>query len=284
MTPLRADLTTFANIKDFFDISLKAMVESVNRIAVVNPEYELATDEEKDKGAVDRILIRLPACMGTMDEMPLTLNVNTGQSDKKFSGYGADIADIILSEGITATWAVDFVDAARNGRKGPILCEDNSKKSTLRGGKRARVRSTKFNKVGTLVMGSIANGDPYIPLIIIRSAKLAKEHTFSIVEGDDGSPMRVTLPKLRIARQNRDAFIVATLNGGINKDLFAKYLDLCIFPCHPLMSAQEQCIFGGTVTSPTCCQELSCANTVTGGLSSFHPSPTLQQTLLRATL
>ena len=100
-----------------------------------------------------------------MDEMPLTLNVNTGRkfkSDKKPSGYCADIVDMILSEGITATWAVDFVDKARKGSNGPTLSqdedtgrngptlsedEDTSKKSKLRGGKRARVIVRSSDKI-----------------------------------------------------------------------------------------------------------------------------------------
>ena len=215
----------------------------MNKIAVPNPEWGSATEDEKQRGAVDRALIRLPGCMGTMGEMPLALNVNTGQkpkSDKKFSGHLADIADLIMEEGVTAQWAVDLTkkEAALSKTKA-----GSSKKTKLRGKKRARVRSTKFNKVGTLVMGSIANGDPYIPLVIVRSAKLAKEHTFSIVEGKYGLPLRVSLPKLRSAGRNRDSYVVATPNGGMNADLFIKYLELCIFPCHPLMSPTEQCCF-----------------------------------------
>jgi hypothetical protein len=243
MTPLRAEWTTFANLKDYFDICLKALVESVNRIAVLNPEWEKATEEEQANGFVDRALIRLPDCMGTLDEMPLTLNVSTGQkskSDKKFGGYLADIADLTLKEGMMMEWAVALRDEQN------ALCKVKGatrKQTNLRGTQRMRSRSTKFNKVGTLVMGSKGNGDGYIPLIIIRSAKLAKEHTFSFIEGADGLPLKVTLPKLRIAGKNRDAFVVATPNGGMNADLFAEYLEHCIFPCHPLMSPTEQCVF-----------------------------------------
>jgi len=94
-----------------------------------------------------------------------------------------------------------------------------------------------------LVMGSIANGDPYIPMVIVRSSKLGKEHTYSIVEDNDGSPMKVTLPELVVAGQARKGYVVATANGGMNAELFEKYLELCIFPCHPLMSPTEQCAF-----------------------------------------
>jgi hypothetical protein len=72
-------------------------------------------------------------------------------------------------------------------------------------------------------MGSKADGDPYIPMVIVRSMKLAKEQTYSMVEADDGLPMRVSLPKLRTAGRCCDAFVVATPNGGMNKELFSKY-------------------------------------------------------------
>ena len=111
MTHLRAEWTTHANLKDYFDVSMKALVDSVNRIALVNPEWDAATTEEQDQGAVDRTLMRLPGCMGTLDEMPLTLNVSTGQkphSDKKFGGHLADIADLALEAGMMAEWAVQL--------------------------------------------------------------------------------------------------------------------------------------------------------------------------------
>ena len=111
------------------------------------------------------------------------------------------------------------------------------------GNDRARQVSTKFNKVGTLVMGCKADGDPYIPLVIVRSANLAKEHSYSMVEGPDGKSMEITLPRLRVAGKNRDGFVVATPNGGMNKDLLDMYLKKCVFPCHPLMSKSEQCVF-----------------------------------------
>jgi hypothetical protein len=243
MTHLRAEWTTFANLKDYFDVSMQALVDSVNKIAMVNPEWDKATEKEKDEGAVDRILIRLPGCMGTLDEMPLTLNVSTGQkskSDKKFGGHLVDIADLTLEEGMMAEWAVQLREEQHQLGK---VEGESSKKTGLRGKQRMRCRSTKQNKVGTLVMGSMANGDPYIPLVIVRSAKLAKEHTFSYIEGDDGKPLKVTLPKLRIAGKCRDAFVVATPNGGMNVNLFSEYLEKCVFPCHPLMSPTEQCVF-----------------------------------------
>jgi hypothetical protein len=111
MTHLRAEWTTHANLKDYFDVSMKALVDSVNRIALVNPEWDAATTEEQDQGAVDRTLMRLPGCMGTLDEMPLTLNVSTGQkphSDKKFGGHLADIADLAMEAGMMAEWAVQL--------------------------------------------------------------------------------------------------------------------------------------------------------------------------------
>jgi hypothetical protein len=73
---LRAEWTTFANIQDYFDIVLKALTEIANQIAVINPECATATKEQKESGAVDRMLVRLPGQMGCMDEMPLTLNVH----------------------------------------------------------------------------------------------------------------------------------------------------------------------------------------------------------------
>ena len=243
MTPLRAEWTTFANLQDYFDICRKSLLETANEVAVLNPEYEAATEEERKDGRVDRCLIRIPGAMGTLDEMPLTLNVPTGQqprSDKKFGGCVQDIADLTLTEGMMTEWAVALRESEGelNKAKG-----NNGNKSKLRGDGRMRQRTTKFNKVGTLVMGSKGNGDPYIPLVIIRSAKLAKEHTFSMVEGPDGLPLKVDLPKLRIAGKNRDAFVAATPNGGMNPDLFAEYLEKCVFPCHPLMSPTEQCVF-----------------------------------------
>jgi hypothetical protein len=80
-------------------------------------------------------------------------------------------------------------------------------------------------------------------MIILRSAKLAKEHTHSFVEGDDGQSLKVESPKLRIKGSNRDACVVATPNGGMNKELFSMHLEKCVFPCHPLMSATEQRVF-----------------------------------------
>ena len=243
MTHLRAEWTTFANLKDYFDTCLKSLVNTVNRIAVLNPECEAATEEERKDGRIDRCIIRLPGAMGTLDEMPLTLNVSTGQqsrSDKKFGGFLADIADLTLEEGMMMEWAVALreLDGDLNKAKG-----NTGNKSKLRGDQRMRQRTSKFNKVGTLVMGSKGNGDPCIPLVILRSAKLAKEHTFSMVEGPDGLPLKVNLPKLRTAGKNRDAFVAATPNGGMNPDLFAEYLEKCVFPCHPLMSPTEQCVF-----------------------------------------
>ena len=243
MTHLRAEWTTFANLQDYFGISLKALVETANKVAVLNPEYEAATEEERKDGRIDRCLIRMPGAMGTLDEMPLTLNVSTGQksrSDKKFGGSVADIADLTLAEGMVMEWAVALreLDGDLDKAKG-----NDGSKSKLRGDRRIRQRTSKFNKVGTLVMGSKGNGDPYIPLVILRSAKLAKEHTFSMVEGPGGLPLKVNLPKLRIAGENRDAFVAATPNGGMNPDLFAEYLEKCVFPCHPLMSPTEQCVF-----------------------------------------
>ena len=78
------------------------------------------------------------------------------------------------------------------------------------------------------MLGSKANGDPCIPLIIVRSAKLTKEHTCSYVAGDDGLPLKVTLPALRTAGKNRDAFVVATPNGGMNPELFPLHLEKCL--------------------------------------------------------
>jgi len=149
------------------------------------------------------------------------------------------IADAAKELGITSKWAQDAIDAEEAFPK----VKTSTKLSSLRGKGRARQVTTKFNKVGTLVMGCMANGDPYIPLIIVRSAKLAKEHTFSWIEGPDGEPEKVELPKLRTAGKNRDAFVAATANGGMNKELFLKYLNVCVFPCHPLMSPEEQCVF-----------------------------------------
>ena len=193
MTHLRVEWTTFANLKGYFDTCLKSLVNTVNRIAVLNPEHEAATEEERKDGRIDRCIMRLPGAMGTLDEMPLTLNVSTGQqsrSDKKFGGFLADIADLTLEEGMMMEWAVVLreLDGDLNKAKG-----NTGNKSKLRGDQRMRQRTSKFNKVGTLVMGSKGNGDPCIPLVILRSAKLAKEHTFSMVEGPGGLPLKVNL-------------------------------------------------------------------------------------------
>jgi hypothetical protein len=55
--------------------------------------------------------------------------------------------------------------------------------------------------------------------------------------------MKVTLPELVVAGQARKGRVVATANGGMNAELFGKCLELCMFPCHPLMSPTEQCAF-----------------------------------------
>jgi len=177
MTPLRAEWTTYANLDDYFDLSLDTLLNTPNRMAVINPEWEKASEEERTNGSIDRALIRLPGCMVTLDNMPLTLNVSTGQkskSDKKYSGHAADIADLLEKKGLKGKWAQELIEENRElGR----VKADESKQSSLRGKKRGRQVSTKFNKVGTLVIGCKADGDPYIPPIILRSSKLAREHT-----------------------------------------------------------------------------------------------------------
>jgi hypothetical protein len=220
MTPLRAQWTTFANIEEYFYISLKCLVETPNRVAVLNPDWETATEEERATGAIDRALARLPGCMGTIDEMPLTLNVSTGhksKSDKKFTGSLSGVAHYLKEKGVTADWAKSLMK--QEEYLGKVKAEP-SKLSGLRGNDRARQVSTKFNKVGTLVMGCKADGDRYIPLVIVRSANLAKEHSYSMVEGPDGKPMEITLPRQRVVAKNRGGFVVATPNGGMNKDFF----------------------------------------------------------------
>ena len=77
MTHLRAEWTTFANLKDYFDMCLKSLVNTANRVDVLNPECEAATEEERKDGRIDRCIVRLPGATGTLDEMPLTLNVST---------------------------------------------------------------------------------------------------------------------------------------------------------------------------------------------------------------
>ncbi len=71
MTPLRAECATFANLKDYFDICLKALVESVNRIAVLNPEWQNVTEEEQANGSVDREMAHLE--VDFLSEMVLLL-------------------------------------------------------------------------------------------------------------------------------------------------------------------------------------------------------------------
>jgi hypothetical protein len=213
MTHLRAEWATCANLKGCFDVSMKALVDSVNRTAVVNPEWDAATTEEQDQGAVDRTLTRLPGCVGTLDEMPLTLNVSTGQkphSDKKFGGHLVDIADLALEAGMMAEWAVQLREEQHQLGK---VEGDSSKKTGFRGKKRVRCRSTKHDKVGGHV-GHGVSGE-------WRSMHAHGHCTF----GKAG-----------------DAFVVATRNGGMNVQIFAECLEKCVFPCHPLMSPTGQCV------------------------------------------
>ena len=58
MTPLRAEWTTFANIKDWYDISAQTMLDTPNQIAVANPAWDKASVVEQESGEIDRLLIR----------------------------------------------------------------------------------------------------------------------------------------------------------------------------------------------------------------------------------
>ncbi len=100
MTPWRAEWTTFANIKDWYDISAQTMLDTPNQIAVTNPAWDKASVVEQESGEIDRLFIRRTDCMGSLDEMPLSLNVSTGQkskSDKKISAYVVDVAEMHVS-------------------------------------------------------------------------------------------------------------------------------------------------------------------------------------------
>ena len=136
MGHLRAEWTTFANLNDYFDVCRDVYLQTPNKIAVKNPAWDKATKEERAAKLTDEILIRRTDCLGSLDEMPFTLNMNTGQkskSDKKLSG---------ILEG-----AIEFgeLTAAASG---------------LRGKRRGRQRTTKFNKLGTVVAGNIPIPNP----------------------------------------------------------------------------------------------------------------------------
>jgi hypothetical protein len=145
-----------------------------NHIAVSNPAWNKATPEERQAKGIDEILIRRPDCLGSMDEMPFSLNMNTGQksrSDKKLCG---------ILEGQLMFGQV------RPGQT-----------SGLRGLRRGRQRTSKHNKLGTVVAGAKANGEAYPPLLIVKAALMHLEYNFSWVEDSDGQPLRIELPKLR---------------------------------------------------------------------------------------
>ena len=101
-------------------------------------EGEGASEEDRNEGKIDRATTRLPGCMGTLGEMPLTLNVSTGQqsrSDKKLGGCLADIADLTPQEGMMADWAVEL---RREQDKLGKVKGDDCKQSGLRGKGRLR--------------------------------------------------------------------------------------------------------------------------------------------------
>jgi hypothetical protein len=220
MTHLRAEWTTYANLDHYFDMCRDVYLNTNNHIAVSNPAWNKATPEERQAKGIDEILIRRPDCLGSLDEMPFSLNMNTGQksrSDKKLCG---------ILEGQLMFGQV------RPGQT-----------SGLRGLRRGRQRTTKHNKLGTVVAGAKANGEPYPPLLIVKASLMHLEFNFSWVEDSDGQPLRIELPKLRSGGQLREAVVAVTNNGGINVDLFVSYLEKSIFPCHPLMSNDDPVCF-----------------------------------------
>ncbi len=221
MTPLRAEWTTYANLDDYFNMCRDVYLNTPNSIAVKNPAWEAASPEARETGSIEEILILRPDCLGSLDEMPFSLNMNTGQkskSDKKISGILA----------------------------GQIVFGENKEENTgsmLRGVMRGRQRTTKFNKLGTVVAGCKANGEPYVPLLIVKASHMHGEYSYSWVEGKDGEPLKIEIPKLRTGGQARDALVAVTANGGMNRELFQSYLEKGIFPCHPLLSKTDPVCF-----------------------------------------
>jgi hypothetical protein len=55
---------------------------TVKQIAIKTPAWERASVEEREKGGIDEILIRRPDCLGSLDEMPFSVDMNTGQKSK----------------------------------------------------------------------------------------------------------------------------------------------------------------------------------------------------------
>jgi hypothetical protein len=212
MEPKRAEWSTYENISDWFDVSRDAYLDA--GVAQAHPKHA----EEPEK--YDEVVVEKKGNIGSCDEMPLWVNVNTGQKAKK------DKKVVKLRAPPNKK--------AKSGR-GAQQRRDKS---------RARQISTKYNKVGTFVGGSKADGEPLIPLVIIKGALNHSEYSYSLVSTKDGKDVKkVELSEVHSGGAWHKPKFVANSKGGMTPELWAIYLECCVAPCFPLMSPTNRCVF-----------------------------------------
>jgi hypothetical protein len=208
MTHERADWCTWENIKDYFDI-MEALLVAL-KISRKNPKWEGATEEER-KTMVSVIHDKTQNICGA-DEMPFGLDMNKGQKGKK-------------DKKVTAVQYDASFEGASKARRGKT---------------RGHQRTTKFNKLGTLVYGSKANGEPLIPMLIVKAAQMHQEYTYSdIITADNGLEM-VSLSKVFSGGQWWDPVVVSSPNGGMTPALFIQFIEFCVLPCYPFIGPDDK--------------------------------------------
>jgi hypothetical protein len=164
MTHDRSEWCTYANIMDYFDIMQGCFVEM--NISTANPRWDETPELERESKGMVPIIHQKPGNICGADEMPFGLDMNTGQKSKQ-------------DKKITA---VNTYEAAFGGRH----------RKKMRG----RQRTSKFNKLGTLVYGSKGNCEPLIPMLIVKGTLMKPEYTYSEIIGVDGELIKQTLSKV----------------------------------------------------------------------------------------
>jgi hypothetical protein len=200
MTHDRAEWCTWANIEDYFGIIRRCLLEF--NISAVNPGWEPASEEERTM--MVPIIHEKPGNICGCDEMPYGLDMNTGQKSKK-------------DKKITCV----VEEASFGGRRSKC---------------RGRQRTSKFNKMGTIVAGSKGNDEPLIPMLIVKAMTMHPEYTYSDALDKDNNLVRETLSPVFSGGKWHDPVIAASASGGMTPSLFHQYIEQCVLPCYPLIS------------------------------------------------
>jgi hypothetical protein len=161
MTHDRADWCTYANIFDYFFIISSCLVQM--KISVANPKWAPALLKEREEKGMVEIIHDKPQNICGADEMPFGLDMCKGQKGK-------------ADKKITRAAEVIFGGRKKRRQKG-----------------RGRQRTSKFNKLGTICYGSKANGEPLIPMLIVKAVLMKPEFTYSEIIGPDGELIKETL-------------------------------------------------------------------------------------------